>query len=75
MIAKEDIFELINILRDMYGNAPIAYINRILKIIEKDSGKVWDNQLFKDCLNKNINLENIWERILNSVNIPNSESV
>lgn len=75
MIAKMDVFELLNILRDMKGHVPIIYINRILKVIERDSGKIWSEQLFNHCVDKNISLEDIWEEILNSDDNPVSEYV
>lgn len=66
MIDKRDVFAFLELIRDMYGNCFIDYINRLIDILERDSGKIWSEALKKKCLDKKISLEEIWEEILKS---------
>lgn len=75
MIDKRDVFAFLELIRDMYGNTHIQYINRIINILERDSGKIWSEALIKKCLNKKISLDEVWKDILNSVDNPNPEYV
>lgn len=70
MICKEDVFEFLNIIRDMYGKVPIKYIEKILNILERDSGKIWSKELKIECYRGNSSLEEIWKKILNSPKNP-----